>query len=180
MTGFALDGCARLEAGFRDAVDTLRGNGNGGGGTAGDEKLPGPGRHNLFRQMHQVPIAPPLLVPSSGNAISNVNDLLGPNTGFHWSVRRLNLSGYSAGTVTIYRNAVQTGFGAGFAVTGEILMPPSPAGTFTFGRGEMLLEPDDSLVLVAQGVTLTAGQSGVQVVGSADQFESWLLPDYLM
>ena len=175
---FVLDGCARLAAGFTDAARTIAGNGNGDG----DGPVP-PDDHRskLYRRMHQVPIAPPLLIPVSGNAVlATATDLLGPNTGYHWSVRRLNLSGYTAGNVTVYRNATQTGYGASAAVVGEILMPPSPAGTFTFGRGEMLLEPDDSMVLFASGITLTAGQTGITIIGTADQFESWLLPDYLM
>lgn len=177
MTGFVLDGCAKLAAGFTDAARTIRGDPNG---DATSVPLDDP-RSKLYRRMHQVPIAPPLLVPTSGIAVlATATDLLGPNTGYHWSVRRLNLSGYTAGTVTVYRNATQTGFGASGAVVGEILMPPSAAGTFTFGRGEMLLEPDDSMVLFATGITLSAGVTGVSVIGSADQFESWLLPDYLM
>ena len=178
MPGFVLDGCARLAAGFQDAARTIRGNGSG----EGDPIPMDDTRSRLYRQMHQVPIVVPLLVPTSGAAVMTGNvDSLGPNTGFHWSVRRLNLSGYSAGNVTIYRNATQTNFTAGsVALTGEILMPPSPAGTFTFGRGEMLLEPDDSMVIAASGITLAAGSAGITVIGSADQFESWLLPDYLM
>lgn len=178
MPGFVLDGCARLAAGFQDAARTIRGEGNGE-----DDPIPAyDPRAKLFRQMHQVVIAPPLLVPASGTAVLTTPvDLLGPNTGFHWSVRRLNLTGYSSGNVTVYRNATQTSFTAGsLALTGEILMPPSPAGTFTFGRGEMLLEPDDSLVFLATGIVLSSGSAGVTIYGSADQFESWLLPDYLM
>ena len=176
MPGFVLDGCAKLAAGFGDAARTIRGNGSSEGSLPLDDP-----RSRLYRRMHQVPIAPPLLIPVSGSAVlATATDLLGPNTGYHWSVRRLNLSGYTAGNVTVYRNATQTGYGAAAAVVGEILMPPSPAGTFTFGRGEMLLEPDDSMVLFASGITLTAGQQGITVIGTADQFESWLLPDYLM
>ena len=180
MTGFVLDGCAKLAAGFGDAARTIR-----GGHDHGDGADPVPfsdARNRLYRNMHQVPIAAPLIVITSGaGVLTTATDLLGPNTGFHWSVRRLNLSGYTAGNVTVYRNATQTNFTAGsVAVTGEILLPPSPAGTFTFGRGEVLLEPDDSLIFAASGITLAAGSAGVSVIGSADQFESWLLPDYLM
>lgn len=176
MTGFMLDGCARLAAGFSDAARTIRGD------ERADEALPDASHRRLYRQFHQVPIAPPLIViASSAGVLTTATDLLGPNTGYHWSVRRLSLSGYSAGLVTVYRNAVQTNFTAGsVALTGEILMPPSPAGTFTFGRGEILLEPDDSLMFAASGITLAAGAPGITVYGSADQLESWLLPDYLM
>lgn len=177
MTGFLLDGCARLAAGFGDAARTIRGDPNGDSPIPFDDP-----RSKLYRRMHQVPIAPPLLIPTSGAAVlANVTDLLGPNTGYHWSVRRLTASGFTAGTVSVYRNATQTNFTAGsVALTGELLVVFPVAGTDTFGRGELLLEPDDSLVLSCTGITLAAGAAGVSVIGSADQFESWLLPDYLM
>lgn len=109
-----------------------------------------------------------------------MTDLLGPNTGFHWSIRRMVASGFTAGTVTVYRNAVQTTFGAAPAYTGEIFFVFPQAGTYTFGRNEMLLEPDDSLSVSATGITLVAGAPGVQLAGAVDQLESWLLPDYIL
>lgn len=173
--GFTLDGCARLAAGFGDAARTIRGD-----GIHTDQGLPDEHHHKLYRQIHQVPIVPPPLIPNAGNGVVFAQDSMGPNTGYHWSIRRLVATGYSAGTVSIYRNAVQTGFGAAAAVTGELLFTFPQAGTFTFGRNEMLLEPDDSLVVAATGISLNAGASFIQVIGSADQLESWLLPDYIL
>ena len=165
---FALAGCAQIGASFGEAAAESLG-------------LEGPERRvRLYRQMHQVPIVVPPLIPSSGAGVVFSQDQMGPMTGFHWSVRRLAGWGWTAGTVTVYRNAVQTGFGAAAALTGEQLFTFPVAGTYTFGRGEILLEPDDSLYIACSGITLAAGAQAVTIQGAADQFESWLLPDYLM
>src|SRR5215469_16316192 len=54
------------------------------------------------------------------------------------------------------------------------------AGTFTFGRGEMMLQPDDTMVFVATGITTTTGFNGPQIGGRADCFIQELQPEYLM
>jgi hypothetical protein len=59
------------------------------------------------------------------------------------------------------------------------MLPFASAGTFTFGRGEVLLDQNDQLILVCTGITLASGYGGVQLNGAADNFERWLLPDYL-
>ena len=165
---FALAGCAQIGAGFgQAAAESL--------GLDGADR-----RRRLYEQMHQVPIIVPPLVPNTGAGVVFAQDQMGPTTGHHWSVRRLAAWGWTAGTVTVYRNAVQTGFGAAATLTGEQWFTFPQPGTFTFGRGEMLLEPDDSLLISCSGVTLATGAQGITVQGSADQFQSWLLPDYLM
>lgn len=166
--GFTLHGALELETAFGKEARERHDLGEAGR------------KNRLYRQMHQVPIAPPLIVPTPTAGFLQGFDTTGPQTGFNWSVRRLVASNFTAGTVTIYRNAVQTTFGAAPAATGEILFQFPQAGTYTFGRGEMLLEPDDFMLFTCAGITLTAGQSGVLVYGSADQFESVLLPEYLM
>ncbi len=46
--------------------------------------------------------APPLIPIAGGTGIlAPCLDLMGPNTGYHWSVRRFMSTGYSAGTVNI-------------------------------------------------------------------------------
>jgi hypothetical protein len=168
VTGFTLAGAAEIAAGF-------------GADMAEKMGLDGPDRrHQLYMQMHQVPVSIPLLVPNTGVAVVVANDQMGPLTGYTWSLRRVMATGYTAGTVAIYRNAAQIGYGAAGQLVGELLFTFPQAGTYTFGRGEMLLSPDDSLSLLATGVTLSAGVTGIQVTGAADQFETWLLPDYLM
>lgn len=142
--------------------------------------LDGPSRKaRLLQELHQTPIAPPQIPITTGAGVLQPTDLLGPMTGQYWSVRRLVSYGYSAGTVTVYRNATATGFGASAAAVGEILFTFPQAGTYTFGRGEILLRPDDNLLMLATGITLSSGYSGVQVYGDADVFSTWLLPDYI-
>ncbi|HXL59367.1 MAG TPA: hypothetical protein VN959_01620, partial [Mycobacterium sp.] len=81
-----------------------------------------------------------------------------------WGIRRLTANGFTAGTVTAYRNSS----------AGEPIMPfPVPA-VNTIGRGELLLMPGDRIVWGATGITGTVSYWGV-----ADCFESWYLPYYL-
>lgn len=146
-----------------------------GGMNADDRKM------CLASELYQTPIAPQQIpIGSNTGGVLAPSDLTGPMTGQYWSVRRLVAYGYSAGTVTVYRNATITGTGSSAAAVGEQLFTFPQAGTYTFGRGEILLRPDDFLVLVATGVTLTSGQGGITIYGDADCFSSWLLPDYIM
>lgn len=124
-------------------------------------------REEEFRQrssqvLRQVPITAPQITSGSGTIDSP--DLLKVKTGYYWSVRRLTFSGFTAGTCVVYRNNV----------LGEPLVPVQAAGVFTFGRGEMLLSPDDRLVVMATAIT-----GVVQLNGAADCFEMWYLPYYI-
>ena len=136
------------------------------------------GAPQSYMREHQVPIVCPQLIPVSGAAVGLTNDQMGPMTGWYWSIRRLEANGFTAGTVAVYKNAVQTGFGANAALTGELLFTFPQAGTYTFGRREMLLNPDDNISLVCTGATLAAGITGITVGGAADQFPTWYLPHY--
>lgn len=135
----------------------------------------------LFAEMYQTPlVVPQIPITTSAGVLVAGNNQGGPVTGQYWSIRRMVTSGYTAGTVTVYRNAAVTGTGASAAATGEILFTFPQAGTYTFGRGEMELTPDDYLVFVATGVTLATGYTGVQISGSADAYAAWLRPEYLV
>lgn len=118
-------------------------------------------RQQMSQAVRQVPLA-----AAQANAAGLIDDpaQLRANTGFYWSVRRLTLSGFTAGTAVVYRNNVN----------GEPLAPYAQAATFTFGRGEMLLAPGDRLVVQATGIT-----GVVQLNGAADCFEQWYLPYYI-
>src|SRR5215469_1282399 len=83
----------------------------------------------LYESMHQVPISAPQIPITAGAGTLQIYDGLGPTTGFVWSVRMLNAQGFSAGTINVYRNISG----------GELLFTFPQAGTFTFGRGEMML-----------------------------------------
>lgn len=133
-------------------------------------------RTALFRQLHQVPIGPQIIpITASAGNLDQV-EAFGPKAGYMWSVRRLTTSGYSAGSVAGYKNGTITG---GALAGGEPVAPFPAAGVLTFGRGELLLDQNDILIFAATGVTLNANAPGIQVNGAADNFERWLLPDYL-
>lgn len=133
-------------------------------------------RRKLFESIHQVPIGPQNIAITAGAGNLDQVEAFGPKAGYMWSVRRLTCSGYSAGTVVCYRNGTITG---GALVGGEPVAPFPAAGVLTFGRGELLLDQNDVLIFAATGVTLNSGAAGIQVNGAADNFERWLLPEYL-
>lgn len=118
-------------------------------------------RQRMTQCVRQVPLTAP---QANSDGIIDYPDLLACKTGYYWSVRRLTLSGFTAGTAVIYLN------GAG----GEPVAPYQAAGMFTFGRGELLMHPGDRLVVAATGIT-----GYVQLNGAADCFEQWYLPTYI-
>lgn len=118
---------------------------------------------------HQVPILPPPIPIAAGAGVLFVD---GPGTGQFWGIRRLTLTGFSAGSVAVFKNSQ----------FGEEILPAAAAGTFTFGRGEQLLMGDENLVFVAAGITLTAANAGIGIVigGAADFASQWQLAKYLI
>ena len=110
-----------------------------------------------------------LNVPIVAGAASLNPSTAGPDIGFYWSIRKLAVVGFSAGTVNTYVD--NTG--------GEPIVPYPVQAVNTFGKGEQLINPNSSIAIVASGITLAAGYSTVQVWGRADQFETWLLPWYM-
>jgi hypothetical protein len=126
--------------------------------------------------LHQVPIGA-IQVPITASAgVFQMNDLLMPKAGYMWSVRRLTASGYTAGSVTVFKGGAIVG---GAYTGGGDPFPFSAAGAATIGRAELLLDQGDALIVVCTGITLAAGFAGVQINGAADCFERWYLPHYL-
>lgn len=103
-------------------------------------------------------------VPLTAGAATINPTTTGPDTGYYWSIRKLCAVNFTAGTVNVYVD--NTG--------GEPIVPFPSAGVFTFGKGEQLLHPSSNIAVVAAGITGT-----VQIWGTADIFESWLLPWYI-
>jgi len=134
-------------------------------------------RSRLFERLHQVPIGAIQVPITAGAGAFQMNDLLMPKAGYMWSVRRLTASGYSAGTVVVYKGGFVSG--GVYSGGGEPLVPFAAAGTTSLGRGAGLLDQGDPLIVVCTGITLVAGFAGVQINGAADMFERWLLPEYL-
>jgi len=135
-------------------------------------------KFRLAQQMTQAPIVIPIMTITAGSGTLAATDQSGPNTGFYWSVRRLQFQGFTAGSVIGYKNGLFSG--TTLVGTPEVVAPAAQAGVSTFGRGEILLNPNDWLAFTASGITLAAGYAGVLIQGSADSFPAWLLPEYLM
>lgn len=101
---------------------------------------------------------------AAGAGTDDQPDKLQAKTGYIWGIRRITANGFTAGTVTAYRNSA----------IGEPVMPFTVAAVNTLGRGELLLMPNDRLVWGATGITGT-----VSYWGEADCLESWYLPYYI-
>jgi hypothetical protein len=114
--------------------------------------------------VRQVPLFMPVPLASGAGQFTGLIGVQGPPVGWYWSIRRLTAQGFTAGTVEVCES------NAG----GEVLVPFAQAGTFTFGRGEILLNPQSYLVLVAASITGT-----VTVFGKADAVPDWHLTRYL-
>lgn len=121
-------------------------------------------RQRAAQCVRQLPLATGQMKLSGGAGTIDDPAQLRANTGYMWSVRRLTLSGFTAGTAVVYLNGIG----------GEPVAPYAEAGMFTFGRGELLLHPGDRLVVAATGIT-----GSVQLNGAADCFEQWYLPYYI-
>jgi hypothetical protein len=120
-------------------------------------------RQRQMQVIRQIPFAGAITL-AGGAGTDDQPDKLQAKTGYIWGIRRLTANGFTAGTVTAYRNSS----------VGEPIMPfPVPA-VNTIGRGELLLMPGDRIVWGATGITGTVSYWGV-----ADCFESWYLPYYL-
>jgi hypothetical protein len=121
-----------------------------------------------MESVHQVPVVAPIVLTAGAGTWRDSNTL-GPKTGWCWGIRRLAVQNWSAGNIGLYRNDPN----------GEQLYYWSGPGSATFGRGEILLQPQDSLVWVAAGVTGNVGTT-LMVYGAADEFEQRYLPEYLI
>lgn len=146
-----------IEVGFDAEID-LTGDGEEGGTKKEKDKR---ADDRLSQQVYQYRLTPNLIPLVSGSGTLLEPTQYGPPVGFMWSVRRLTISGYTAGTVTVYLNQIE-----------PIAFPA--AGTYTFGKGELMLDNGDNLSFTAASVT---GQP--VVFGSVDVIPRNQLPAYL-
>jgi hypothetical protein len=110
--------------------------------------------------------SPPVSAVPDGNGLIDQPDLFTARTGYIWSIRRLTCAGFSAGTVTFYKNALG----------GEPVAPFPEAAVFTYSKGQLVLQPGERLVGDASSAT---GSPQVQVWVTADVMESWYFPYYI-
>jgi hypothetical protein len=101
---------------------------------------------------------------SAGAATLDQPDLLGPHDPYWWDLRRWSAWGFTAGTVSLFKN------GATATQLGSLSAP----GNVTWSAQE-LLAPRDRLVIVAAGIT-----GSVQWEVRGIEVESVWLPEYLM
>lgn len=120
-------------------------------------------RQRQAQVIRQIPFAGSVTL-SGGAGTDDQPDKLTAKTGYIWGIRRITAQGFTAGTVTAYRNST----------VGEPVLPFTAAAVNTLGKGQLLLMPGDRLVWGATGITGT-----VTYWGAADCFESWYLPYYL-
>jgi hypothetical protein len=101
---------------------------------------------------------------AAGAATLDQADLLSPHDPYWWDLRRFAAWGFTAGMVSLFKNAVN-GTQLGFL---------SAPGNITWSTQE-LLAPRDRLIIVASAIT-----GAVQWEVRAIEVESQWLPEYLM
>jgi hypothetical protein len=107
----------------------------------------------------------PLQIPLVGGAGTlDMPGQMAPIRGFMWSITRLTLSGWSAGTVYLSINSLEPIYPQGITTPN----------TYFFSKGQFLLGSGDRLVVSATGIT-----GYVQINGKADMFETKTLSHYL-
>jgi predicted phage tail protein len=96
----------------------------------------------------------PMTITSNAGTL-NVPNMLGPQTGYYWDVKRITATGFSAGTVTVT-------LGAG---GGETLTIISAAGSLLLGKAHILLSGSDNLYFTAASITGTVAISlaGIEI-----------------
>jgi hypothetical protein len=142
-----------IEVGLEAEIDLT-------GGEAKTEKKTSQ-RKTLAQKVYQYPFTPNLIPLTGGAGTLQEPTQYGPGVGFMWSVRRLTIAGYTAGSVTPMLDGI------------EPIAFPS-AGTYFIGKGELLLDSGQQLTFVATGIT-----GAPMVFGVADVFPRALLPVYL-
>jgi hypothetical protein len=116
-----------------------------------------------WQACHPVPIQGQITI-SGGAGTLDVPDLYGPHDSFWWDLRQLAVWGFTAGTVTVFRNSA----------SGPQIASTTVPGEFTWSA-QHLLGPRDRLIFVASGIT-----GVVNVDGQAIEIETAWLPDYLV
>lgn len=118
--------------------------------------------NRLWAGVHPVPIA---VQPLTASVNVDLANLLGPNDGYYWDVRRLSVWGITAGSVAVYWNTTD----------GEKVANFSQDGQYTWS-GQLLLGPRDRLIYVPSSALTGSVYIGGQAIEVQDEF----LPEYLI
>ena len=120
-----------------------------------------------FEACKPAPILSTILITAGAGTLGVTQDNFGPTEPYYWDLRSVSATGFTAGTVTMYRNIIG----------GEVLATWPSAGEFTWSL-QKILAPSDDLVWQATGITLAAGAAGVAIAGQAIEIESAWFPEY--
>ena len=132
---------------------------------------PGPQKPRIpWPACHPVWFTGQIPLTAGAGTLLNVN-LYGPELNYWWDLRYVSVWGFTAGTVTIYRNGL-----AGSTLGEQLGQTTGVPGQFTWSA-QTLLSPQDNLVFGATGIN--AG-GVVNVTGQAIEVETAWLPEYLM
>jgi hypothetical protein len=108
----------------------------------------------------------PIMGALPGNGTLDYPDRYGPTDGFLWDVRRITVSGFSAGTVTLFKNDVNST---------QLYQWATTTPTEKTWSSQLWLRARDRLIFVAAGITGT-----VQLDGNAHLVSEQLLAEYIL
>jgi hypothetical protein len=100
----------------------------------------------LSQQLYNIVVE---MVPIPSTNTLDQPNLFGPRTGYHWDLRIVVAQGFTAGTVTVYRNSTN----------GEQMFTFSSSGLWEVPHKSRILRPNDRLVFVGAGLSGTAAIS---------------------
>lgn len=118
-------------------------------------------QQRLDQLIHRAPIT----YAATGSGTFDFPDRFGPKDGFKWDVRRIAISGFTAGTVTLLKND---------PVNGPTLATWSQFGEWTWSK-QQWLESRDRLIFVAAGIT-----GNVIIDGEAIAVSQQVYAEYVM
>lgn len=117
----------------------------------------------LYQLLHLAPITGAMILAGGAGTLDQA-DRYGPKDGYLWDLRRVTVSGFTAGTVTMYRNDTN----------GAQLAQWTTPGEWTWSTAQWL-KMRDRLIWVATGITGT-----VVIDGEAIEVSNQVLPEYLL
>ena len=111
--------------------------------------------HRLAQAIHPFGVTVVSMTLAAGAGTINQPNLHGPQMSNYWDVKRIQCTGFTAGTVTVYLNVVNAEIAAVF----------SQAGVLLNGKAQILLNATDTLVFSATGITgsVLVSLAGVEI-----------------